>query len=251
MEAVMSEPTDPSRSPELDFRRAEYVEPPPAATCGICRGPIHSVYYQINATMACERCQAQAALDQDQGSGVARFLRATVFGAGAAAAGTAIWYAVEKLSDRQWSLIAILIGFMVGKAVWAGSRHRGGWRYQALAVFLTYASIVSAFIPALASQALREAREAKAAKATATPVSTAPAEPITLGKAIVGLTIFAVAIFAFACLAPFLMGAQNIIGLVIIAIGLYEAWKINRHVPLEVSGPFRLGEAPAAPAAHG
>ena len=35
----------------------------------------------------------------------------------------------------------------------------------------------------------------------------------------------------------------NIIGLIIIAIGLYEAWKINKGVP--VSGPFRFDPAVA------
>ena len=41
--------------------------------------------------------------------------------------------------------------------------------------------------------------------------------------------------------APFLGGTSNIMGILIIGIGLYEAWKINRRVPL--SGPFRFGPA--------
>jgi hypothetical protein len=39
------------------------------------------------------------------------------------------------------------------------------------------------------------------------------------------------------------MGFQNIIGILIIGFGVYEAWKLNRRVPLEIAGPFRLGEA--------
>jgi hypothetical protein len=34
-------------------------------------------------------------------------------------------------------------------------------------------------------------------------------------------------------------------GLFIIAIGVYEAWKINRRLPLTITGPYRVG-APAA-----
>jgi hypothetical protein len=56
---------------------------------------------------------------------------------------------------------------------------------------------------------------------------------------------------ALALAAPFLLGLENIIGLVIIGIGLFEAWKINKKVPLTISGPFRIAAAnvadPAAP----
>jgi hypothetical protein len=45
-------------------------------------------------------------------------------------------------------------------------------------------------------------------------------------------------IFGLAMVLPFLAGAENFMGWIIIGIALYEAWKINRRVPL--SGPFRL-----------
>jgi hypothetical protein len=50
-------------------------------------------------------------------------------------------------------------------------------------------------------------------------------------------------LFAFALVLPFLGGFQNLMGIVIIAIGLYEAWKVNRSTPFSVSGPFMVGEA--------
>ena len=54
---------------------------------------------------------------------------------------------------------------------------------------------------------------------------------------------------AFACAAPFLSGFQNVIGIVIIAIGVYEAWKLNKRVPLVISGPHAIAPvAVAAPA---
>jgi hypothetical protein len=39
---------------------------------------------------------------------------------------------------------------------------------------------------------------------------------------------------------PFLAGFQNILGLIIIAIGLYEAWKLNQRAKLTVAGPFKV-----------
>jgi len=61
-------------------------------------------------------------------------------------------------------------------------------------------------------------------------------EPITAGQALLGL----LAIFAIAAAAPFMAGASNIIGLAIIAFGLWEAWKINRRVALNITGPYTV-----------
>ncbi len=53
-------------------------------------------------------------------------------------------------------------------------------------------------------------------------------------------------------MAPFLMGADSIIGLIIIAIGLYEAWKLNKRNPIVITGPFDLAAAgPDAEPANG
>jgi len=44
-----------------------------------------------------------------------------------------------------------------------------------------------------------------------------------------------------AFLAPVLMGFDgNIIGILIIAFGLWEAWRINRKQPFEVTGPYQV-----------
>jgi len=48
------------------------------------------------------------------------------------------------------------------------------------------------------------------------------------------------AIFAIAAAASFLAGASNIIGLAIIAFGLWEAWKVNRRMDVEITGPFSV-----------
>jgi hypothetical protein len=58
-----------------------------------------------------------------------------------------------------------------------------------------------------------------------------------------GFASKALALFvAFTLALPFLAGLENLIGIFIIAIGLYEAWKVNRGVRFSVIGPFLVGE---------
>jgi hypothetical protein len=45
--------------------------------------------------------------------------------------------------------------------------------------------------------------------------------------------------------SPFL-GGFDPIGWAIIAFGLFEAWKLNRRLSFEVSGPFTAGTARAS-----
>ena len=44
-------------------------------------------------------------------------------------------------------------------------------------------------------------------------------------------------LLVIAIAAPFLGGFENIIGIIIIGIGLYEAWKFNQKRVLSVTGP--------------
>jgi hypothetical protein len=50
---------------------------------------------------------------------------------------------------------------------------------------------------------------------------------------------------AFVCAVPFLAGLQNFVGIVIIGIGLYEAWKLNRRIPLTIRGPHAINRTPS------
>jgi hypothetical protein len=85
---------------------------------------------------------------------------------------------------------------------------------------------------------------ASAAPATATndaPSTTPPADTMPgLG----GFVIAAIVLLAIACVAPFFAGFENIIGIVIIGIGLYEAWKLNRRSTLTITGPHALARRP-------
>jgi hypothetical protein len=106
----------------------------------------------------------------------------------------------------------------------------------------------------LVYEGLRQARnEDKAAEMMAemkrtqgsdpAPVAPKPSEP-KADEAPPGLGVVVLAwafVFAIALASPFFGGVQNFMGWVILTIALYEAWKLNRRVP--VNGPFRFGSA--------
>ncbi len=215
---------------DLQFDHAEYAAAPPVSACAACGQRLWDVYYDVNGRALCEKCKTDVELAREQGSGFARFLRALIYGVGAGAVGAGIWYGIRALTHGwEFSLIAVIVGLMVGTAVKVGSSGRGGWLYQSLAVFLTYTAIVGTYIPVIV-QGLHQPLGSRSLL-----------ERIVLGVLIV----------AFAFVAPFLGGFQNILGLLIIGFGLWEAWKINRATPLTISGPFRVGAAAPSPAPGG
>src|SRR5205085_4370131 len=90
--------------------------------------------------------------DGPGGSRFSRGLRATGLGLLAAAAGCLLYFAVAAITGREFGVVAIAVGLMVGEAVRRGSRGRGGWAYQTLAVALTYLAIVSTYVPLIAKE---------------------------------------------------------------------------------------------------
>ena len=73
-------------------------------------------------------------------------------GIGVGLAGTIVYWAILAATGYEFGLIAIVVGFAVGKAVHWGSRGRGGWAYQTLAIGLTYLAIVSAYVPMIVTE---------------------------------------------------------------------------------------------------
>jgi hypothetical protein len=259
-----------SETDTLQFDHAEFQQGAAPMTCAVCNERIFRSYFQINDAVACTTCRYRLEQTGVETSGVGRFLRAAGAGVAAAVGGAVLYYAISALTGYEFSLIAIVVGFAVGRAVHWGSHGRGGWRYQTLAMVLTYVAIASTYIPPII-RAIRE-RPAEAAATQTTgapsadavsapepaaaadaPAETPPVTPADKGKDVkpsLGGFLLAIALLlAFACAAPFLAGAQNVIGLVIIGIGVYEAWKLNKHVPIVISGPHAIAPSPAAPAA--
>jgi hypothetical protein len=217
--------------------------------CAFCHDKIHDAYFEVNGGTCCQKCRYTVEDRRAQGSGAGRFLRASVAGSVAATAGAGIYYAVLALTEYEFALVSILVGLMVGFAVSWGSGHRGGWVYQTLAVGLTYLAIVSTYVPfvleAWEDELATEETSLVGEGGTAGDASdTAVVDPqpvqLSVGDALIGLAAFMVLVAAI----PFLAGVENVLGLVIIGFGLFEAWRLNRHQPLTIDGPFRFGGIP-------
>jgi hypothetical protein len=236
----------------LQFDRAEYVEPVAAQTCGNCQGALMDAYFEVNGHVICPNCAEKLRSDLNDGSRVMRVARAAGAGFGAAILGALLYYAVEAITGYELGLIAIVVGFGVGSAVRWGCNGRGGWAYQTLAMALTYLAIVSTYVPPVI-KAINDRSETATAAAGTTAAPSAKTEvpasttsesqeaagrtPPSAASALVALVVFA----AVMCAVPFLAGAQNIMGIVIIGIGLYEAWKINKRRMVSITGPHAIG----------
>jgi hypothetical protein len=251
----------------LQFDKAEYSGPQTAAsTCCACKRPITQTYYTVNAAIICDQCRGKVRAYSAGGSRFTRAFMATVLGLLAGLAGAALWYAVVRSTGYEIGLIAIVVGLMVGAAVRKGARGRGGWFYQALAIVLTYCCICAQYVPDVFGELMRQFREHQAVSAqpvdspvadnaddtTAaesasaekpTPVAAAPKPGIVKQTLLIAALL--VVAFVIALAVPFLAGFQNLIGLLIIGIALYEAWKINKRSSVQIAGPFQLGASAA------
>lgn len=237
---------------DLQFDRAQYDEPRASAACGVCQTPLYGSYYEVNGHTVCEGC-CYKLREPVIGSRAGRVLRATAAGAVAGLAGAILYWAILALSGYEFGLIAIIVGVAVGKAVHWGSRGRGGWAYQSLAIALTYLAIVSAYVPMIVTEILKQKPTvAPSVSKDVAPASTSssPAERHAETKAGAGSVLLAFgALLLIASIAPFAAGAENIFGLIIIGIGMHQAWKLNRRQPLVITGPHVL--APSSGAAAG
>jgi hypothetical protein len=195
----------------LQFDRAEPSSGgPPSASCSRCQRSLEPSYFQVNGVVVCSRCLPEIEATWNRGTSATRFALSLFLGVMAAGAGAALYYGILAATGYELSIVAIAVGYGVGVAVRKGSNGRGGWRYQALAMFLTYTSIVSSYVPFLDQEALSGDTNLIG----------------TLAR------LYAV---------PFLSGMENIIGLLIIGIGVYVAWSINKPATLSVTGPYQVG----------
>lgn len=251
----------------LQFRRAEPVaEVPPAGAesqrCFACSQPIASTYFHAQGKVVCPACAA--AIESAQKAPPVHFLaRSFLYGLGAAIAGSALYATVTVVSGFQIALVAILIGFMVGKAIRYGSGGLGGHPQQMAAVLLTYFAITTSFIPVAIYQvaknkpqifaqgssknspeAVQQPGQPKSAPGLIPPptngLANSPEVPKTpqpsLGRALLGLLMIAFA-------APFLglvKNPMNIISLFIIFLGLQRAWRMTGRTEVAVLGPYEV-----------
>jgi hypothetical protein len=230
----------PASTDSLQFQRAEYAGAGP--DCAFCKKSAGPSYFQVGRAVACPNCAAQLQrLQTPPDRGV--MLRATLYGLGAAIAGS-ILFALVSLTGFQFSIIAILVGYMVGKAIVKATRGRSSRAVQVMAVVLTYGAITTSYLPIMISAAIKQH---KTKKAETPQVETPKRGTVTPGAAVAGLGAAIAVLIGFSFILPFLVLAQSpvsgLINLVIIFIGLSKAWRLTTPFRAPILGPYTGSEA--------
>ena len=240
---------------ELQFDKAEF-EQEHTLQCNACQTKLTDKYFTLNLSPCCHECKEKIIAERNSGSASGRFFKALGAGLLAAIAGSLLYFAVLKLTGYEIGLIAIAVGFMVGKAVLWGSDNRGGTPYRILAVALTYLAIVSTYVPLIFSELSKPRIESSAAPVK-TPNQARPAvesakseqktelkskaeeKPVAESR-LMDFVLAGFIIFGYILAIPFLAGFENIIGLLIIGFALYEAFKLTAPQNLSLEGPFEI-----------
>jgi hypothetical protein len=208
----------------LQFDTAEPSAASTSRSCTACRRPIEGEYHMANMHVVCTPCRG-ALEAEPQGSRTGRFGRALLFGAGAAVAGSLLYFVVSAVTGYVIGLISILVGWMVGRGVSAGSDRRGGWVYQTMAIGLTYLAICTSYIPEIVAT-WRQSGEA---------------------VELTGAVMY-VAAFVLSLALPVMSIFVAPIGALILAFGLFQAWRENKRPEITITGPYAVAPtvAPAA-----
>ncbi len=218
----------------LQFEHAEFAS---GNHCTICQNNLNDTYYRLFQDTVCPSCAEKVKLDREaQVSRGGGLLKATLFGAGAAFAGAAIYGLVTVLSGYAFALIAILNGWMVGRAMMRGSGGMGGRRFQIVGVLLTYLSITTGYLPSIVKEIVKDQQVKEKTPAAAAPAKAEPNQPGGAAPVVIALAF----LVGIAAIAPFLnlSSASGLIGLLIIFFGLQRAWRECAGVPFEIQGPF-------------
>ena len=230
----------------LQFDRAERAAAPAEMTCAGCQQPVGATYFEVNGNVTCQRCRAQILAAWNRGSPAKRFAKAFALGGVAAALGAGLYFGIEALTGYEFGLVAIVVGLIVGGAVHKGSNGRGGWRYQALAMFLTYSAVVATDSSLIARELTKEFRARADSSAVVAGGTTQPAPRLestprqrSARPGALALAIGLMVLLALAYAAPIIIGVTSPLHLVIAGFALYEAWKLNRGVALRVTGPYQ------------
>jgi hypothetical protein len=227
------------------------VEDPNAPRCVAYKQTTGSTYFHAQGQVVCPSCAAKIQAGQQAPPAIS-LGRSALYGLGAALAGCILYAAVAILLDLQIGIIAIAVGFMVGKAVRAGARGLGGRPQQIMAVLMTYFAITTSYIPvyihelATNPQARQEAKKAAADEAAKNP--SAATEKPKMGP--LGAILFILLMFAAAPFFGLASGVSGLISLFIIFIGLKQAWRLTARSDILVVGPYETSSSAAAASAQ-
>ena len=99
----------------LQFQTAETVDD--RKRCTFCKAVLDGTYYQIQGLNACAPCAEARQAYQDLPDSREKFLKALLYGAGAAFAGLVVWATVQVVTGFNIGLLAIAVGWFVGTAI--------------------------------------------------------------------------------------------------------------------------------------
>lgn len=249
------------------FGTAEYKSTAGGEVCKACNQTIRGEYYRVNTVLACAACVEKVKQQMPKDTHAA-FVRGILFGVGGAIAGLIVYSLFGIVTGIVIGYVSLAVGWLVGKAIKAGSKGIGGRRYQVVAIALTYAAVSLSAIPMGIAQIVKQGKkEVKTSQMKTDPNSgavvvdggdasdneseaakpgsgEAPKLKVSAGAVIGGLLFAGLA-------SPFLDLADEpggIIGLVILFVGMNIAWKLTAGQKIDIIGPFKASEAaPAAP----
>jgi hypothetical protein len=219
----------------LQFRRAQPIsnpEPPAPQTCAACKQLIAGEHYQVNNHLICPQCAAKIQAGR-QAQRPVPWVRLVIFGAGAALGGSLL-YAIPLAMGFQIGIVALLVGWMVGKAIRHASYGTGGRAQQVLAVALTYFAISASIVPALAFIGVKQGAAARAAQKK--PPVVEPPKPVPSPRSMTAGIALLVLISPFLQLKSSPVG--GLISLFILFIGLQRAWVLTARHEIMVTGPY-------------
>jgi hypothetical protein len=228
----------PPSPQDLQFQHAEPIEAAAssanaAQTCVVCKQPVADTYYHAQGQVVCPLC-AQRIQTGQQATPPVSLMRAALYGGGAALGGCLLYALVAIVLHAEIGLIAILVGWMVGKAIRHASYGRGGRPQQILAVALTYFAITTSYIPVFLYHGATVAQTKKAPVSSSAPTEVRPR--MSFGAAVLFLLMIA-------AIAPFMSltsGVSGLISLFIIFIGLRQAWKLTERREILLTGPYQV-----------
>jgi len=252
--------SDSFNNPAPQFGTAEYAGKVESNRCRLCQQPMGGTYYRVRTAMVCPSCadKMRSQLPTDKH---AAYVRALVYGTGAAAVGLT-GYALIAILLQGWviSYMSIGVGWIVGTAMMKGSNGVGGRRYQIAAALLTYAAVSMAEIPIwihfaperhqqkqtqdqkFEEEERKFGNEAGQQQPEAQPASGAEKPQISFGTWLGRVALIGLA-------SPFIQLSGNplwgAIGLLILFWGIRIAWKTTAGREFEIDGPF-VDSAPAS-----
>jgi len=215
-------------------------------TCVACHRALSESYFDVNGQPVCESCCRELEQHAETPRQWSTFARAALLGFIGAIVGAVLYYAVIAITDFEIGIVAIAIGYIVGYAIRRATAGRGGRRFQVLAVALTYWAVGLAYVPFVFQGASRQ-NEAAQTETNAPAQEAAESSPERAAPSLITALAF-LAAFSLALPVISIAGSMpgGLISAAIIVFGMQQAWRMTAAPQLQITGPYRIGPAPAA-----